>query len=57
VVIRFEYKTFRMIAEETPFGWTIKIAPKSGKPIRQTVTFRELSDAIDEAKKIVNASG
>jgi hypothetical protein len=35
-------------------GWQIEIRSLAGEQM-QTMTFRELSDAIDEAKKIVDA--
>jgi hypothetical protein len=48
-----EYKGFRMTAEETPAGWRIEVTGKVVKPERPA-TYQDVSDAIDEAKYIVD---
>jgi hypothetical protein len=51
-----EYKGRKLIAREYGNGWQVEIRPISpSERFRQTMTFKELSDALDEAKKIINA--
>jgi len=50
-----EYKGRELIARQYGNGWQIEIRSLAGGQV-QTMTYRELSDAIDEAKKIVDAS-
>ena len=58
MVVEMEYKRFRMTARETSGGWAIKIVPRNGGQIRVTVTCRDISEALDEAKHIIdNGSG
>ena len=51
---QFEYKGFRMTAEETAGGWRIEIVRREGGQARETATYDDLSEAIDEAKNIVD---
>jgi hypothetical protein len=51
-----EYRGRKLVAREYANGWQIEIHPLRGGQVSHTMTFRELSDAIDEAKKIVDAS-
>ena len=51
-----DYKGCKLVARQYANGWQIEIRPMRGGQIKQTMTCRELSDAIDEAKKIVNSS-
>ena len=55
-MVQFEYKRFRMTATENDMGWKVAIEPREGGRVRETITCQEISDAIDEAKKIVNGN-
>jgi hypothetical protein len=52
--MEFEYGKSRLIAEEDANGWRIEIISEKVDAIR-TGTHRNLSDAIDEAKMLVDA--
>jgi hypothetical protein len=45
-----------LIARQYANGWQIEIVPLQPGQVTQTTTFRELADAINEAKKIVDAN-
>jgi len=49
-----EYKGHKLIAREYGNGWQVEIRPIIHGSVKQTMTFKELSDAVDEAKKIIN---
>jgi hypothetical protein len=51
-----EYRGRKLIARQYANGWQIEIRPLQAGPIKHTVIFKELSDAIDEAKKIVDTN-
>ena len=52
-----EYRGRKLIARQYANGWQIEIRPLQTGPIKNTtVIFRELSEAIDAAKKIVDAN-
>jgi hypothetical protein len=51
-----EYQGRKLIARQYAKGWQIEIRPRKAGPIKHTMIFRELSDAIDEAKKIVDTN-
>jgi hypothetical protein len=51
-----EYRGRKLIARQYANGWLIEIRPLQAGPIKHTVIFKELSDAIDEAKKIVDTN-
>jgi len=51
-----EYKGRKLVARQYANGWQIEIRSIQGGQIKQTMIFGELSDAIDEAKKIVDSS-
>jgi hypothetical protein len=53
-VRELEYKGHKLIAREYGNGWQVEIRPIIHGPVKQTMTFKELSDAVDEAKKIIN---
>ena len=48
-----EYRGRKLIARQYANGWQIEIRPLQAGPIKHTVIFRELPEAIDAAKKIV----
>lgn len=51
-----EYRGRKLIAREYGNGWQIEIRPiEGGATVSQTMTFKKLSDALDEAKKIINS--
>jgi hypothetical protein len=50
------YRGRKLIARQYANGWQIEIVPLQHGQLTQTTTFSELEDAIDEAKKIVDAS-
>ena len=50
-----EYRGRKLIARQYANGWQIEIRPLQAGPIKHTVIFRELSEAVDAAKKIVDA--
>ena len=50
-----QYRGRKFIARQYADGWQIEIVPLQHGHRNQTKTFSELVDAIDEAKKIVNA--
>jgi hypothetical protein len=52
--MEFEYGKSRLIAEEGANGWRIEIISEKVEAIR-TASHRNLSDAIDEAKMLVDA--
>ena len=54
---QFEYRGFRMTAQEMAAGCRIAVVHRDGGQARETGTHRELSDAIDEAKEIVDRPG
>ena len=45
-----------MIARQYANGWQIEIVPLQLGRVIQTMTFRALAEAIDEAKRIVNTT-
>ena len=51
-----EYRGRKLVARQYANGWQIEIRPLQAGPIKHTVIFKELSDAIDEAKKIVDTN-
>ena len=51
-----EYRGRKLIARQYANGWQIEIRPLQTGPIKHTMIFRELSEAIDAAKKIVDAN-
>jgi hypothetical protein len=52
-----EYKGRKLVTREYANGWQVEVRPQQGGPIKQTtMIFRELSDAIEEAKKMVDSS-
>jgi hypothetical protein len=54
---QFEYRGFRMTAEQTAAGWRIEVVHRDGGQARETETYPDLSDAIDEAKNMVDRPG
>ncbi|MFB9266518.1 hypothetical protein ACFFWD_25745 [Bradyrhizobium erythrophlei] len=57
--IEFEYKLFKISAEKVSArakGWRIDIKRRDGGEAQQTVAFGDLSDVIDEAKRIIDAA-
>ena len=50
-----EYRGRKLIARQYANGWQIEIRPLQAGPIKHTVIFNELSEAIDAAKKTVDA--
>jgi hypothetical protein len=46
-----------MTAMDVAPGWRIEVVHRDGGQARETATHRELSDAIDEAKEIVDRPG
>jgi hypothetical protein len=50
-----EYRGRKLIARQYANGWQIEIIPLQHGQVAQTRTFRELADAINKAKKIVDA--
>ena len=51
-----EYRGRKLIARQYANGWQIEIRPPQAGPIKHTVIFKELSDAINEAKKMVDTN-
>jgi len=51
-----EYRGRKFIARQYADGWQVEIVPLQHGYRNQTKTFSELVDAIDEAKKIVDAN-
>jgi hypothetical protein len=51
-----EYRGRKLIARQYANGWQIEIIPLQHGQVAQTRTFRELADAINKAKKIVDAN-
>jgi hypothetical protein len=52
-----QYRGRKLIARQYANGWQIEIVPlQHGAGHAQTRTFRELADAINRAKKIVDAN-
>ena len=55
MAIEFEYKNFKLrVTGSASAGYQIEIAPREGGDLRTTLIYRELSNAIDEAKSIVD---
>jgi len=50
------YRGRELIARQYANGWQIEIVPLERGQITQTTTFRELADAINQAKKIVDGN-
>jgi hypothetical protein len=50
-----QYRGRKLIARQYANGWLIEIVPLQHGQVTQTMTFRQLADAINEAKKIVDA--
>jgi hypothetical protein len=55
-IIESVYRGFRLAAVEQAFGgWQVEIAPNTGGGTPAlTMPFRELSDAMDDARRIVD---
>jgi hypothetical protein len=51
-----QYRGRKLIARQYANGWQIEIVPRQHGQVTQTRTFRELADAINKAKKIVDAN-
>jgi hypothetical protein len=51
-----QYWGRKLIARQYANGWQIEIVPLQHGQVTQTRTFRELADAINKAKKIVDAN-
>ena len=51
-----EYRGRKFIARQYADGWQIEIVPLQHGRREQTKTFSELADAIDEAKKLLDAN-
>ena len=51
-----EYRGRKLIARQYANGWQIEIVPLQPGQVTQTTTFQELADAVNEAKKIVDAN-
>jgi hypothetical protein len=51
-----QYRGRKFIARQYANGWQIEIVPLQHGQRDQTKTFSELADAIDEAKKLVDAN-
>ena len=50
-----EYLGRRSTVRQYANGWQVEIVPLQHGRVIQTLTFRELAEAIDDAKRIVNA--
>jgi len=50
------YRGRKFIARQYANGWQIEIVPLQPGQVTQTTTFQELADAVNEAKKIVDAN-
>ena len=50
-----EYLGRRLTVRQYANGWQVEIVPLQHGRVIQTLTFRELAEAIDDAKRIVNA--
>jgi len=56
MALEFEYKNSKLrVMGSISAGYWIEITPKEGGDARKTLIYRELSNAIDEAKSIVDA--
>jgi hypothetical protein len=51
-----EYKGRKLVTRQYANGWQLEVRPLQGELIKQATIFRELSDAIEEAKKVVDSS-
>ena len=51
-----QYRGHKLIARQYANGWQMEIVPLRPGQVTQTMTFRKMADAIDQAKKIVNAN-
>ena len=51
-----QYRGRKFIARQYANGWQIEIVPLQHGQVTQTMTFRELADAINQAKKIVDGN-
>ena len=51
-----QYRGRKLIARQYANGWQIEIVPLQHGQVTQTMTFRELADAINQAKKIVDGN-
>jgi len=51
-----QYRGHKLIARQYANGWQIEIVPLQPGQVTQTTTFQELADAVNEAKKIVDAN-
>ena len=50
-----EYRGRKLTLRQYANGWRVKIVTLQHGRLIQTLTFRELAEAIDHAKRIVNA--
>ena len=56
MAVEFDYKNFKLkVTGSASAGYRIEIVPREGGDVRKTLIYRELSNAIDEAKSIVDA--
>jgi hypothetical protein len=55
--IEFEYRTYKVVARRFLGAWSISIIPRGdGKSFPKIIAASELSDVIDEVKKVVDAA-
>ena len=52
-----EYRGRKLTLRQYANGWRVEIVTLQHGRLIQTLTFRELAEAIDYAKRIVNADG
>jgi hypothetical protein len=53
-VIEFEYRHRKVIARPVELGWELEVASKNGGVRIGKLTTRDLSEMIDEAKRVID---
>jgi hypothetical protein len=52
--IAFEYKQRRVIARPVELGWEFQVVSKNGQGTIDRLTARDLSEVIDQAKRVID---
>jgi hypothetical protein len=56
-VIEFEYRTYKVVARPVEGVWSVSIrTPSRKRTLNRSLTAPDLSDAIDGAKKVIDAA-
>ena len=54
--IEFEYRTYKVVVRPFEGAWSVIIAPRGNGQSPKTITVGDLSEVIDEVKKVVDVA-